>query len=134
MKSTRNKYYKTTIQLLLLKVVLFFYVFSFSGYNQQIQHSYLEPIQNELVLLKKYRSSSIISYQKFIRELITSRSILALKTSKYSWIISNTNRLLSVNYKSIHKRKFSYNSIYIKLPIKIFPSSDDDNSFPFPIV
>lgn len=128
MKEIKFKYCKNTAQLWLLKVAFFFSVFAFSGFNEKIQDIYLESVRTELVETRNYSSAfKINNFPRGIGYITSTALLFDLKSYNYSWVLLNFNHSQIIKYRSISKKSLSYNFRFIKLPIKTFPSSSEDD-------
>lgn len=135
MMNSKSKLYAKTIQLYLFKVVLFFSVCAFSGFNTEFQSTYLEPIRTELIESKNYDvPSRLYKIQQNITKGISKRFLLGLSFCHYSWTILNLEHSLAVNYKSICEKLLSYEYTDIKFSIKTFPRSSKDEMLSFPLI
>lgn len=130
MKEIKFKYCKNSIRLWLFKAVLFFSVFSFSGFNLQIHSAFNESVKTELVesrILKPvYRLKK--NTKKFKKILLTSP--LSDVKSFNIWALLNDNNVLKIKFKSYRNRILLYSFTSIKILFKIPSSSSEDETLP----
>jgi len=124
-------YYKDVTQLWLIKVVLLFSVFLFSGFNENIQSRHLESTKIELVESKD--SKTILWQENFETSLkivstgFTSNVVSSLFYS--SKLSLNFEQSIILKYKVVSKKfLLQYSSSSIQSPIKTIPSSSKDEN------
>lgn len=134
MKDTKSKYFRKTSQLWLLKVALLFSVFTFVGFNENIQDTYLESDKTELVESRNYSSDfNLNNFSKHIISTTFVRFFFDSESYNYSLVLLNLNRSLKIKFRSISNQFLSYNFTYIKQLIKTLPSSPEGESLSFSI-
>lgn len=132
----KSKYHQKTIQLCLLKVVLFFSVCAFSGFNGLPQSTYLKSVKTELVDSTTNESTSrLFNIKKGRNKVISFKFLLGISSYNHYWILLNFDTSLSTAYKSICNKFLSYHYTHIELLTKAIPlSSEDEDSASFSFV
>jgi len=126
MKEIKFKYYKNLIRLLLFKAVLFFSVFSFSGFNLQIHSAFNESVKTELV---ESRIRNPVYRLKKNSKILLASPLLDVKSFNI-WALLNDNNVLKSKFKSYRNRIFLYSITSIKILFKIPSSFSEDETLP----
>lgn len=130
MKKNKFTYYQNLIRLWLFKAVLLFSVFSFSGYNLQIQSAVTESVQTELIESRTrksvYRQKK--NTNKYSKTLLA--SLLLNIQSSNIWSILNYNTVLNTKFKSYRNRIVLYSITSTKIRFKIQPTSSEEDTPP----
>lgn len=133
MKKNKFTYYQNLIRLWLFKAVLFFSVFSFSGFNLQIQSAINESVKTELVesRIRKPVYGLKKNTNKYSKTLLAS-PLLDIKSLNI-WAILNHNTILKTKFKSYRNRIVLYSITSIKTRFKIPPTSSEDETSPLSV-
>lgn len=136
MTGTKSIYHKKTIQLCLVKVVLFFSVCAFSGFSGQVQSIHPQSVRTELLEARRNKDSSfkLFQFQQNLDETSHTKLRLNLVLYNHPWNLLNFSRSLAIEYKSICKKSFSYKYSYIQLPTKILSPSPEDEMPSFSLI
>jgi hypothetical protein len=127
MKEIKFKYFKNSIRLCLFKVALLLSVFSFSGFNAQLQSTNYHATQVELV--ESRTSKPIGKINKLENQFYYISVALSSFISKpfNIWALRNHNHLFEVDLKINQKKTLLYQIFPIKTLFKIpSPSSEDE--------
>lgn len=127
MIKVKNKYRNSSIELWLVKVILLFSVFCFSGFNKELQYAFLETEKTELVELRKEKVSySLKEITQSSGKIISTSFRKALKTIN-DWALLNFNQIQIVQYKAVVQKFLTYSTI-LKLPIKKLPLPSEEKA------
>lgn len=127
MNKVKSKYLQDLIRLYLIRAVLFFSVFSFSGFNPQIQAAVNQSVKSELVesrickpVYKQKKNS-----KKYIKQLLTSPLLVA--RSFNDWGLRSHNNVAKIKFRTYRNRILLNSITSIKILFKIPPSSSEDD-------
>ena len=122
------KHRKNGLLFCLLKLVLFFNVFAFSGFSEPTQPAFLNAFPTELVEIKSNRFAfPIKNFLKDINAFGINYAYLALHSSQ-SWALFHYNRIVLIKYKSFTKKSLHFNIPFLHIALKIpFPSKTSKN-------
>lgn len=126
MAKTKFKYYISTVRLGLLQAVLLFSVFTFTGFNNNIQFAFLESVKTELVEDSKHRISYQLDFVSNKYKANHTKNTFDLHSCKQSWAALNLDRLITTKYKSSWIKFLAFDSCQIKLPTKTHSSLSDE--------
>jgi len=131
MNNTKFKYYQKVFQLGLIQIALLFSVFTFTGYNNQIESSVCSTFNIELVQSNSDYSAYILSKKDFITTKTLRVNTTDKKTTFDQRYIEHFNKLLTINLKSCNEKLLQHLTKSVKALFKIPKPSLEDESLRF---
>lgn len=130
MSKDKSKSFHDPIKLWLVKIVLVFSVFCFSGFNPQVVASANASIKTELIesRIRKPAYSHIENAKAHDKLPLTSS--LTESISYNNWAILNNNNVLASKYKSYRNRILLSSLSSIEVLFKL-PNSSSQDETPF---
>lgn len=129
MKEEKIKYQQNDLRLWLVRLVMFFSVFAFSGFNEKIQSAFHETDKTELVEKTKDRSIFNLNHPSHTQLNIPFTKGLNNWSVVNAFALHHFQNLVIIKYKAALKLTLAYKISFIKLPIKrLLPSSSDEFS------
>ncbi|MCB0705761.1 MAG: hypothetical protein KDC34_10650 [Saprospiraceae bacterium] len=130
MEGKKHTYNKRRAALWMIRAVLFFSVFTFSGYNELYSNS-LETTTTELLYSGKSEVSQKVFTPVKATDQFAASEILSFSQSDCRITITNCNRRIETVFKTMTSNFLSYNwSLFPFKRITAFPASDSTDDLP----
>lgn len=126
MNLDKSKYYQDPIGLWLIKAVLVFNVFCFSGFNLEIHAAVNESVNTELTESRVCKSVyKLKKNTKKYTQILLTNPLSGLRPFNI-WSILNYNNFVKIKFRSYRNRILLNSTNPIKVYLKIPHSSSED--------